>query len=277
MTNPLKFIQVGDLCKEITENALPPTNALAGRTMGLYFEDGTTARIQFDSMDALNWEIVEGGDRGCCGTATYRATCPRDGIYLVDYIRQDLRAASVSLIIDVRTRKAGAVTGTLPTKSETRKDAFSRVQADMALTSVTTRFLRAAIDTPFTSRDHPHGPTDELVGKRVKYVYSRTEAYEHIYLNQNLYTWHCLEGVEKGLADTDRCDYYKIDEALYLFVWREKIVPTLGVLLIDFLHMKTTGKIFGYENDDFCKLTNAPIGAYATELNMTRHERGAAA
>lgn len=74
-------------------------------------------------------------------------------------------------------------------------------------------------------------------------------SFEHIYLNEKLYTWHCMAGIEKGLADTDRCHYYKIagsgtgsDAGLYLFIWREKIIPTLGMVLVDFSRMKTTGK-----------------------------------
>ncbi|MCS6036118.1 hypothetical protein LNQ52_01035 [Klebsiella pneumoniae subsp. pneumoniae] len=34
--------------------------------------------------------------------------------------------------------------------------------------------------------------------------------------------------MEKGLADVDRCHYVQVAEDLYLFVWREKIIPTLG-------------------------------------------------
>jgi hypothetical protein len=134
------------------------------------------------------------------------------------------------------------------------------------------QFLRASIGMPLRSDVHPHNPTHELIGKRVKYVYSHTESYEHIYLNPNLYTWHCLEGIEKGLADTDRCHYFKIAEALYLFVWREKIVPTLGVVMVDLNAMKTTGKLFGFEGDDFSRLTNVPIGAHAILLNVTRYD-----
>ncbi|MFZ7125520.1 MAG: MoaF C-terminal domain-containing protein [Desulfobacterales bacterium] len=102
-------------------------------------------------------------------------------------------------------------------------------------------------------------------------VYSDTETYEHIYLNEHLYTWHCLAGIEKGLADTDRCHAYRIGEGLYLFVWREKVVPTLGVVMIDLQRMKTTGKILGYEDGDFGTIVNAPVGAFATLLNVTPH------
>lgn len=271
MTDQLKFIQVGDLCKEITENILADSDDLTGKTIQLFFEDGTTTRIQFNTIHGLTWEVIEGAAKGEGGDETYRATCPREGIYFVDYIKQGQRATTVSLVIDTAAQAATAVIGTLPTESEARKDAFSRVQEDMELTAVKVQILKATIDTPFTAQGHPHGPTDELVGKRILYVYSQTEVYEHIYLNKNLYTWHCLTGVEKGLADTDRCHYYKVDDDLYLFVWREKVVPTLGIVVINLERMKTTGKIFGYEGDDFGQLTNAPVGAFATLLNVTQH------
>jgi hypothetical protein len=271
MTDQLKFIQVGDLCKEITENVLPDSDDLAGKSMQFFFEDGTATRIQFNTIHGLRWEVIEGAAKGEVGNETYRATCPCEGIYFVDYIKQDQQATTVSLVIDTAAQAATAVIGTLPTEAETRKDAFSRVQEDIELTAVRVQMLKAAIDTPFTPQEHPHGPTDELVGKRIHYVYSQTEEYEHIYLNENLYTWHCLKGVEKGLADTDRCHYYKIGDGLYLFVWREKVVPTLGIVVINLDRMKTTGKLFGYEGDDFGQLTNAPIGSFATLLNVTRH------
>jgi hypothetical protein len=272
MDKELKFIQVGELAKGITENILPASNDLAGSSSRLYFEDGTEAQVDFIDDHNLTWQMPTNGKETCDPSeAIYRATSPRDGIFLVDFIDNRERAQTVSLVIDRNTQCATAVIGTLPTPKETGLDAFSRVQKDMELTSVSARFLRATIDRPFSPVSHPHGPTDELVGKRIKYVYSQTEAYEHIYLNSNLYTWHCLAGIEKGLADTDCCHYYKIDEQLYLFVWREKIVPTLGLVLVDLDRLKTTGKLFGYEGTDFNTLTNAPIGAYATLLNETRH------
>jgi hypothetical protein len=272
MTEDLKFIQVGDLAKGITENILPDSDDLAGTSLNLFSEDGSVTTIHFDSARSLTWEAREGVEKGRRAEVSYRATCPREGIYFIDYIDTSKRATSVSMVIDRNSQSATMVTGTLPTEAETRKDAFSRVCEDLELTAVTAQFLRAAIGKPFVSGDHSHLPTEELVGKRVKYVYSKTEAYEHIYLTPRLYTWHCLEGIEKGLADTDRCHYYKIAEALYLFVWREKIVPTLGVVMVDLERMKTTGKLFGYEGDDFGALTNAPVGAYATLLNVTIHD-----
>jgi len=104
------------------------------------------------------------------------------------------------------------------------------------------------------------------VGQRIEYTYSPTERYEHVYLNDRLYTWHCLAGSEKGLADTDRCHYLRLAPLLYLFVWREKLVPTLGVVVVDLEQMKTTGKIFGYRGFAAGTLVNFPVGARARRL-----------
>ena len=105
----------------------------------------------------------------------------------------------------------------------------------------------------------------------MQYVYSQTEAYEHIYLNENLYTWQCLRGSEQGLADTDRCHYRRIADELYLFVWREKVIPTLGVVLVDWAAKRSNGKLFGYEGSDFGALSTTPIASVATLLNVTAY------
>jgi hypothetical protein len=94
-----------------------------------------------------------------------------------------------------------------------------------------------------------------------------------VYLNRDFYTWHCLSGAEwkegVGLTDTDRCYHRKIGESLYLFVWREKIIPTLGAVVIDLAEMRTSGKIYGYQGKGFEKVTNFPVGARARILNET--------
>jgi len=266
MDQELKFIQVGELAKGISEFVLPDSDDLIGQTLRLFFDDGSAVRIKFNSVHKLFWEELDADGRHSCGTEIYRATSPREGIYLLDYILKDRHATTVSLVLDFNLNIATAVIGTLPSETQTLKDPFTRVREGLELTCVTARFLRATIERPFEVSDSAHATTLELVGRRIKYTYSRTEAYEHIYLNDKLYTWHCLKGIEKGLADTDRCHYYKIAASLYLFVWREKIIPTLGLVLVDLDRLKTTGKLFGYAGEDFGRLVNAPIGAHAQIL-----------
>lgn len=270
------FIQVGDLADGFApdSNILPLVSDLAGHSLHLHGDDGSVTEYVFETAEDLKWTVRKGPGTGLSGIETYRATSVRKGIYFVDFIKQHERATSVSLVLDLKRGLFTGVTGTMPTEAETRLDAFSRVNRGLELTPVKATFLHGTIDRPVADGKALHHVTDELVGLRNLYTYSLTERYEHIYLNQNFYAWQCLDGVEKGLADVDRCDYFKIADSLYLFVWREKIIPTLGVVMIDLERMKTDGKIVGYRGSDFTELSNFPVGALALILNRTGHPPG---
>lgn len=272
MSSEFDWIQVGELADGFSENILPDSSDLAGKSIKLSFENGMVINYKFNDISSLTWKVIEGSEKEVGDDEIYRATCPRKGFYFVDFVKRSERATSVSLVLDFASGIATAIIGTLPTEKEAKMDMLSRIDAGLNLTAVNMQFSSSAIDKRFDWTTPRHEPTSDLVGKRVKYVYSGKDAYEHIYLNEKLYTWHCLAGAEKGLADTELCHYFKIAHDLYLFVWREKIVPTLGVVVIDMQKMKTTGKIFGYESNDFGKLTNFPVGAFAKLINVSKYD-----
>ena len=267
----LRFIQVGELVKGISEDTLPADDTIAGRSLTLCAHDGSAIRLAFPQPGTLVWEVVEGPGAGLRGEEASLVTRPREDVVVVDYLASTLRATSVTIVLDLARSAATTVIGTLPTAEEAARSAFALATEGAELTLVAAEFTPATIDRPFVPGEHPHVPTDELVGKRVQYVYSRTEAYEHIYLNEDLYTWQCLRGSEQGLADTDRCHYRKIGDELYLFVWREKVIPTLGVVLVDWRLKRSNGKLFGYESSDFGALSTTAISSQATLLNVTTY------
>ena len=195
------------------------------------------------------------------------------GAKLVNFWLPDVPSWSISLVLDTPTASFTAVIGRMPEPAETHEGLYHRALAGKPLTSVQVDFLHGSLDRPWQDGHCLHAPTDELVGLRNHYRYSPSEVYEHIYLNPRFYAWQCLEGVEKGLCDTDRCHYYKIAEQLYLFVWQEKIVPTLGLVLIDLQQHRSDGKIFGYAGASFDALSNFPISSYCQVLNRTEYPR----
>lgn len=266
MSPDTPWIPVGDLAKgfEPDSYSLPPTDSLAGRTVAVSSEDGRTVEYRFTGRDTLAWTVLEGAGRGATAEETYRAVEVREGVFFVDWVDSGGQAASTSLVLDLARGICTAVHGRLPDEADARTSLLDRRSTSVDLTGVRVDFLSGAVDAPFTADTPRHEPTAELVGRRVRYTYSPTEAYEHIYLNDQLYTWHCLNGVEKGLADTDRCHYRKLGDDLYLFVWREKLIPTLGVVVIDYQRMRSNGKIFGYEGEDFGRLSNFPVGSAAS-------------
>jgi hypothetical protein len=274
MSEPSRWITVGELAHAFApdSNAARPTDALVGRSLDLHLENGETIRYRFETGDRLSWAELRGGDPTNEVEEAYFAAEVRPGIYFVDLLRHQERATTVSMVLDLGVGIVTVLVATLPEEPEARVPLIERLAEGKDLTAVSAAFLGGAVDRAFTPSTPRHVPTGDMVGKRVEYTYSPTERYEHIYLDEYFYTWHCLLGVEKGLADTDRCHYYKLGDDLYLFAWREKIVPTLGVVVVDLDAMRTVGKIFGYQGGEFGRTANFMVGAHARVLNVTERD-----
>lgn len=74
--------------------------------------------------------------------------------------------------------------------------------------------------------------TRELIGYRTLNVYSPNHYYEHFYVNTERYAWQNLRGEQFGHGDMDYATYYKFEDEMFLFTFREKDYPgVLGVLL----------------------------------------------
>jgi hypothetical protein len=272
MPDPARWISVGELAEAFgPDNFTPPRTAeLAGSAHTLHFEDGRAVGFQFLSESRLVWKTGDGDGH----EADYFALKPRDGIYFVDLFAGEAPPTTLSLVLDLGRKMATSLVACLPDAVDVGESLAARVAREEELTAVTAEFASASVDVPFSGATPRHAPTADLVGRRVEYTYSATERYEHIYLNEHFYTWHCLLGSEKGLADTDRCHYLELADDLYLFVWREKIVPTLGALVVDFQALRTMGKIFGHGRDGGAHggsagVVDFPVGARARLLNMT--------
>jgi hypothetical protein len=63
--------------------------------------------------------------------------------------------------------------------------------------------------------------TRDLIGLRTFQTYSPNHTYEHTYLSSQRYAWQCLVGVQRGHGDVDMASYWRFEEGLYLFTFRE--------------------------------------------------------
>jgi hypothetical protein len=277
MSDPSPWITVGELARAFApdSNAAGPTGDLVGRTLDMSLENHQTVRCRFLTHRELSWETLDGRAGGRHKVAEqYLAYKIRPAVYFVDFVRHLEQAATLSFVLDLDLEIVTVLFATLPDREEASGSLSERVAAGKDLTAVSAVFLSGAVDKAFAPGTPRHLPTVDLIGRRVEYAYSPSELYEHIYLNERFYTWQCLAGAEEGLADTDRCHYYKVADDLYFFVWREKIIPTLGAAVIDFGAMRSTGKIFGYAGTDFDKTANFAIGARARFVNVTKRSPG---
>lgn len=264
MIEEATFIQVGALSDGFAPDSyiLEVSNKLTGKTFQLNFEDTMQQiAVSFPADQQIKWKdaIV-----GC------RITSIRSGVYFVNFISPEDWRVGITIIINEQDNNCVLLQGTLPTETDIRISAFSKVEQNLPLTDVKIGIQLGTLDN---KQGQAPTYTAELIGMRNMYTYNPKERYEHVYLNEQFYAWHCLDGVEKGLADVDRCHYIKISNNLYLFIWREKIIPTLGIILIDLNEMRTDGGIMGYQDQGFSSISLFPVGAHATILNKTDYPK----
>jgi len=265
MSGQSAWISVGALGEafEPGNNTLEPSDALRGRQIELFIEDGSRLRLQFEGGGRVNLKEQVGGREGSEHAADCYVAEVRKGVFFLDYIDPDpARGPSkVSVVLDLGAGVCTVLRGRLPDPAFVRLSLADRIERGGDLTGIAVQCLAGTDGSVGTSSTPRHEPTQDLVGRRVRYTYSPTETYEHVYLNPQRYTWHCLQGAEAGLADTDSCLYRRVADGLYLFSWSEKIVPTLGIVVVDLTNRRTCGKIFGYRNFACEGLANFPVGA----------------
>lgn len=104
-------------------------------------------------------------------------------------------------------------------------------------------------------------------------MYSSAHAYEHVYLSPHWYSWQCLAGPEQGLADTDENTAWRVRAGIYVFTWREKVIPCGSVTIADHRDQKALrshGVLFG-QDESGSGVTHFSFGAHGRLLSNTAH------
>lgn len=94
-------------------------------------------------------------------------------------------------------------------------------------------------------------PSRDLIGFRELVRYSPVHLYEHVFLSSERYCWQCLHGEQRGHGDVDMSTVWKFDDSgLYLFTFREFVIPVASVWLHDLGYaLRTTGIFLGTAPD----------------------------
>jgi hypothetical protein len=243
------WVDLGDWGKGMDEFKLPSSDELTGKELKLrFYTSNQVIKCVFYDAESLAWGLNVSLEKRPSKTEKYEAIRIAPDIYFVDFVKNINTNVSISMALDLDTRKAIVLTATIPDRKKMKYSFQDRLGKDVDLSTIKVEIQHALINP--SSPDEPisvHERTLDLLGKRIKYTYSHNRVYEHIYLNERFYTWHCLAGAEAGLADTEICDYFKITPDIYLFSWREKIMPTYGLVLINLKEMRSNGKTFGLD------------------------------
>jgi len=242
-------------------NKAEPSTALIDREVVVLDDRGTRIAYRFDA-EVVRWDHSPGVDDpipASTGEDRYEAFDVADGLVYAQFQHAHQPTESVSLLLDFRTGHVLTVLATIgdPTPGQTR---------------VRQEFVPGRIEGVVVSGPAP-APTTTLIGRRAVWVYSPEHAYEHVYLSPQWYTWHCLAGPERGLADTDENTAYQLRPGIYVFAWREKVIPCASVTVADhrdLRNLRSHGVLFGLDQTGRIP-THFTFGAFGRLLSTTVH------
>ncbi|MDN3460767.1 MoaF C-terminal domain-containing protein [Rhodococcus sp. APC 3903] len=231
------------------------SEALVGEQLvvdGSYIDSEDDARWTLTfSATTVSWQIAaEGAVRS--GEDAYELFEMQPGLFYLHFRQSDAdHPVVLSAAVDITS---GQVTGAIGELGLPPHPHLARQ-----------RWFQGQIDGSGAPASAAHPTTDELIGRRIRYAYSSDDVYDHLYLNENMFTWLCLGGAELGFGDTDSCTYWKLRENTYLFSWLEKNVGVEGMVLLDLNAMRTVGIQFGIDQLSG-ELVNITMGSHAHEF-----------
>ena len=269
-TDGTNYISIGEMAEGFSEYNLPQTTALATRSFRLYATTDSgdiVYQYNFVSDRVLQGTEIKDGEAGKTGYSEYIATAPRDGYFYVEYIPGLNRPEMVSFVLDDKRGIATWVFGQFPRPDQDGLSLYQRSAKKLSINASTVQILNARVNGPMTDSTPRHQlRSQDLVGKRILYQYSAKDAYEHIYVTDQLFTWHCVSGNEKGLADTDFAQIVKFEDNFYMIVWVEKIMHIVSTITLDYEAMRSSGAMASFDGWDYGELVNVSSGALISPL-----------
>jgi len=239
-----------DFARGIDGNRLPATAALAG-TRQVIETDGGRVELEFVSADRVRWT-----EDGRSGDDWYEAVEKRPGVFFVTrtYAETPLRASV--LVIDAGRGRSLTIESHIAPRPTPGRPRVSQI-------------FRPGVLAGTTPRGKPAEPTRDLIGWRALYRYSPNHLYEHVYLSSERYAWQCLVGEQRGHGDVDLATTWSLGDGLYVFTFREFLIPVAATWLYDLDAMRTTGVFFGLGASGAAQC--APGGALITELGRVAY------
>ena len=241
-----------DFSDGIDTNRLPQTDELAGSVHTITLDDGHALRMEFVPSQRVIWAI-QGPILNGSGSVEYDGVALAEGAFWVDIAPALAPTQSLTVVFHPKTGWALVVHSVINGEDFTTE------------TRVTQTFHPGYVDElagsvrPEESRD--------LIGKRTLFRYSSNHLYEHIYLSSRRFVWHNLVGEQRGHAAAELATTWKLEDGVYLFTWREVIIPVGTVFVFDYARGRSTGKFIGLSSKN--EIANDRGGAQIIEFGFS--------
>lgn len=252
-TRPADWKTYDQFALGIATNRLPPTDALAGRTLVLALPEFRLT-LKPRTQHTIDWQ-EEGARGGQAQGDWYEAIEVAPDTFFLDITQASRPTEALTVVLNTRTRRVLAIRCRIVGAEEAAGQ--PRVPQD---------FRAGTLEGGDATGLVPHA-TRDLIGLRTWQTYSPNHTYEHTYLSSERYAWQCLVGVQRGHGDVDLASYWKFDDEQYVFTFREFLIPVASVFFFDFARGRSTGKFLGVTGAG--EVANNPAGAFMRKASQT--------
>jgi hypothetical protein len=258
---PADWKGMDDFARGIDGNRLPATGALAGTALAVEMAGRPRLELRFTAADQVRW--TSGPDSG---TDWYEAVEMRPGVLFLTltYAAEPLRA--VVLVVNRNTGPTLLIESRIAPEPT---PGHPRVSQDFIPGRLVGTGTGSGTGSGIGSGGVEPSATRDLIGWRALYRYSPNHLYEHVYLSSERYAWQCLQGEQRGHGDVDLATTWALGDGLYVFTFREFLIPVAATWLYDLDAMRTVGVFFGL--GDGGSVRCAPGGALITSLGRVAY------
>lgn len=244
LTESAEWKAMEDFSAGIDSQRLPQTDELSGSEANIAFAEGGSLTLSFLPGQRVAW-VAEGVEWAGSGEEPYDGVAVGEGSFWVDFSIAEREVESITTVFHPLRGWALVVHSRIHDENFTTE------------TRVMQTFHAGHVNGN-TGAELPH-PTRDLIGKRTLFRYSPNHLYEHIYLSSRRFVWHNLVGEQRGHAAAELATTYKLEDGLYVFTWREEIIPVGTVFVFDYARGRSTGKFIGLTSDN--QISNTQGGA----------------
>lgn len=240
-----------DYAADMAYHRIPATSDLVNQKMKITLDSGTVFDLEFSKANEVKWQSGSESGTDWCEVIE---VAPKT--YFIDMTFNHKPRQCQTFFVNTQTRQVLSV-HTNMREGDVGKE-------PRAVQEFTPGVLGDPSVPPTGMKP---APTRDLIGLRAIYTYNKNQCFEHIYLNEKRYAWHCIVGPLKGESDVELVSMYKFDVNQYILTWREYGLPVSTVFFHNWNQMKETGKFFAIGEDG--AVANTPAGALITKLSVT--------
>lgn len=263
MTDEMKWKSYEEFSAGIDTYRIPQSEALVGKTYKFTLKDGREFTAEITEKLQVKWKGWQGEDEDWC-----EALEVDPGVFFLDMTFKSINRYALSFLFNINTNRALAIITTVVEEKDAKLAVPMKSKGEPM---VEQEFIPAVLNDGPVSGIEPHQSRD-LIGLRAFQRYSPNHMYEHTYMSSKFYAWQCLVGEQRGLGDCDRATCYKFEDNIYVYTFREFVLPVASCFVFNYRQMTNNGKFLGLDSNG--AIVNRPSGGKIQFASMTFYPEG---